>query len=83
VTAARASESAGAPTVDQVFARRGLPGPGAIGDAAAPPPAEAAGARIGPYKLLQKVGEGGMGAVFLAEQERPIRRRVALTCPHP
>jgi non-specific serine/threonine protein kinase/serine/threonine-protein kinase len=33
---------------------------------------------IGPYRLLQKVGEGGMGEVWLAEQTEPIRRRVAL-----
>src|SRR5689334_17679203 len=33
---------------------------------------------IGRYKLLQKIGEGGCGIVYLAEQERPIRRRVAL-----
>src|SRR5262249_39063114 len=36
------------------------------------------GSRIGPYKLLQAIGEGGMGIVFMAEQERPVRRRVAL-----
>jgi len=36
------------------------------------------GSRIGPYKLLQKIGEGGCGVVYLAEQESPIRRRVAL-----
>src|SRR4029077_9044814 len=34
--------------------------------------------RIGPYKLLQLIGEGGMGVVYMAEQEKPIRRRVAL-----
>jgi serine/threonine protein kinase len=34
--------------------------------------------RIGPYKLLQKLGEGGCGVVYMAEQERPVRRRVAL-----
>ncbi len=34
--------------------------------------------RIGPYKLLQKLGEGGCGVVYMAEQEQPIRRRVAL-----
>jgi eukaryotic-like serine/threonine-protein kinase len=34
--------------------------------------------RIGPYKLLQMLGEGGCGVVYMAEQEQPIRRRVAL-----
>jgi len=34
--------------------------------------------RIGPYKLLQKLGEGGYGVVYMAEQDQPIRRRVAL-----
>jgi serine/threonine protein kinase/tetratricopeptide (TPR) repeat protein len=40
--------------------------------------AEGPGTVIGPYKLLQKIGEGGMGAVFMAEQEKPVRRKVAL-----
>ena len=39
---------------------------------------EKAGTWIGSYRLLQKIGEGGMGVVFMAEQERPIRRKVAL-----
>ena len=33
---------------------------------------------IGPYKLLQAIGEGGFGTVYMAEQEHPVRRRVAL-----
>ena len=36
------------------------------------------GGRIGPYKLLQEIGEGGMGLVFMAQQTEPVRRRVAL-----
>jgi eukaryotic-like serine/threonine-protein kinase len=43
-----------------------------------PSAAEASGTRIGPYKLLQPIGEGGMGIVYMAEQEKPVRRRVAL-----
>ena len=51
----------------------------ALGASAADLPAEEPiGTRIGRYKLLQKIGEGGCGIVYLAEQEEPVRRRVAL-----
>jgi serine/threonine protein kinase/tetratricopeptide (TPR) repeat protein len=39
---------------------------------------ERPGAVIGPYKLLEQIGEGGFGVVFMAEQQQPIRRKVAL-----
>ncbi len=42
------------------------------------PLTEKAGDHIGHYKLLQQIGEGGCGVVYMAEQEQPIRRRVAL-----
>ncbi len=42
------------------------------------PLAEKAGDRIGHYKLLQQIGEGGCGVVYMAEQEQPVRRRVAV-----
>ena len=41
-------------------------------------PTEKTGDRIGRYKLLQQIGEGGCGVVYMAEQEEPVRRRVAL-----
>lgn len=40
--------------------------------------AEQVGSQIGPYKLLEQIGEGGMGLVYMAEQQRPVRRLVAL-----
>lgn len=42
-----------------------------------------AGTLIGPYKLLQLLGEGGMGAVWMAEQEKPVRRMVAVKAIKP
>src|SRR5260221_10795611 len=42
------------------------------------PAGEKAGDRIGHYKLLQQIGEGGCGGVYMAEQEAPVRRRGAL-----
>ncbi len=57
--------------------------PGALGQTqpppiALPPITESPGTLVGRYKLLQQIGEGGMGVVYMAEQERPVRRRVAL-----
>ena len=51
---------------------------GAAHQRAPPAPSETSGTRIGPYKLLQRLGEGGMGAVWMAEQSGPVRRKVAL-----
>ena len=59
-------------------------GPGAAGvtaeasDAAASAVADEVGSRIGRYKILERIGEGGFGVVYMAEQEEPVRRRVAL-----
>ena len=41
-------------------------------------PGEVTGTKIGRYKILQKIGEGGFGSVYMAEQEEPVRRKVAL-----
>ena len=56
------NQSAAAAVVD-VFPPRTLMAPGTV---------------IGPYKLLEQIGEGGMGVVYMAEQTEPVRRRVAL-----
>ena len=42
------------------------------------PPLELPGTQIGPYKLLEQIGEGGMGIVYVASQKEPLRRKVAL-----
>src|SRR4051794_41166363 len=49
-----------------------------IDTTAAPAFTERIGSQIGPYKLKEQIGEGGMGLVFVAEQHEPVRRKVAL-----
>ena len=68
------------------FLDRPAVAPGATGTFEPAPDAEtdpvsssvSVGAQVGPYKLLQQIGEGGMGTVFMAEQTEPIKRKVAL-----
>ena len=49
-----------------------------VGPTVGEPITERPGAVIGPYKLMEQIGEGGMGLVFVAEQQHPVRRQVAL-----
>src|SRR6266568_3369611 len=55
----------------------------AIGSRVGASAGEKPGDRIGRYKLLQQIGEGGCGVVYMAEQEAPVRRRVALKIIRP
>jgi WD40 repeat protein/serine/threonine protein kinase len=50
----------------------------ALGLSTDEPMTEGPGTVIGPYKLLEQIGEGGFGNVFMAEQQQPLRRKVAL-----
>ena len=51
---------------------------GVTSNAPLPTITEKQGTQIGPYKLMEQIGEGGMGVVYIAEQREPVRRRVAL-----
>ncbi len=75
---ASGSETEADPPPSSDDATRDAPWSTPLQPAALPPLAEGPGSQIGPYRLLQQIGEGGMGAVFMAEQDRPVRRRVAL-----
>jgi serine/threonine protein kinase/tetratricopeptide (TPR) repeat protein len=54
-------------SADTLLSARGVAGP-----------SEGPGTVIGPYRILQLIGEGGFGSVFVAEQEKPVQRKVAL-----
>ena len=60
------------------FLERPAPGTSREDKPTSPAPEEMPGSCIGRYKLLQKIGEGGCGVVYMAEQEEPIPRKVAL-----
>jgi eukaryotic-like serine/threonine-protein kinase len=58
------------------FLEQPFAGPATIAEL--PELCEGPGTVIGPYKLLEQIGEGGFGVVYMAEQQRPVRRKVAL-----
>ena len=60
------------------FLESPAPAPELVPTVDRPPVAERPGTAIGPYKLLEQIGEGGFGVVFMAEQTQPVRRKVAL-----
>src|SRR5438045_2615966 len=65
-----AYQTAGALLAEPTMGNQGGPG-----DAAAA--FSAVGQRVGPYQLLERIGEGGFGSVYMAEQREPVQRTVA------
>src|SRR5262245_20791838 len=57
------------------FLEQPSPAPAATADE---PIREHAGTTVGPYKLVEQIGEGGMGTVWMAQQSEPVKRLVAL-----
>src|SRR5262249_52973911 len=55
-----------------------VPPPGLGISVSQSPVTEVPGTVIGPYKLLEQIGEGGFGVVYMAEQQEPVRRKVAV-----
>ena len=51
---------------------------GELGKPVERPLLEQPGTQIGPYKLLERIGEGGFGDVYMAEQQEPVRRKVCV-----